>query len=298
MSAAVVCARAMVRDLYEPREGAMVTARALGGLGLLAIASPLVGGLLVAAWGWRASVWGMAVVGTAVGLFIALRLPETAPMRRPDASRPAPLLRQIGSTLAHPAFRAWATLMGCSYAGLFTFLAGSGFVLIRVLGLGPSLAGAVMSTCALSYLAGTLLCRRWIPRLGLVGAVARGAGFTLAAALGLLALAVFEPRSVWALMLPVWLYGLGHGVHMPCGTAGAVGPFPRAAGLASALSGLAIAAAAFVAGLWLGHGLDGGLRPFALGMAGAALLTVTVAWTLVRRHGDAASGAARPLAPR
>ena len=40
MSAAVVCARAMVRDLYEPREGAMVMARALTGLGLVAIVSP------------------------------------------------------------------------------------------------------------------------------------------------------------------------------------------------------------------------------------------------------------------
>ena len=53
MSAAVVCARAMVRDLYEPHEGVMVLARALAGLGLVAVASPLVAGLLVSAWGWR-----------------------------------------------------------------------------------------------------------------------------------------------------------------------------------------------------------------------------------------------------
>jgi DHA1 family bicyclomycin/chloramphenicol resistance-like MFS transporter len=33
MAAAVVCGRAMVRDLYEPQEGGMVMARALTGLG-------------------------------------------------------------------------------------------------------------------------------------------------------------------------------------------------------------------------------------------------------------------------
>jgi DHA1 family bicyclomycin/chloramphenicol resistance-like MFS transporter len=36
MAAAVVCARAIVRDLYEPVEGAQVMALALSGLGLIA----------------------------------------------------------------------------------------------------------------------------------------------------------------------------------------------------------------------------------------------------------------------
>ena len=47
--------------------------------------------------------------------------------------------------------------------------------------------------------------------------------------------ALFPNPSVLAVMAPVWLYALGHGIHMPCGQTGAVGPFPRAAGRASAL---------------------------------------------------------------
>jgi DHA1 family bicyclomycin/chloramphenicol resistance-like MFS transporter len=53
-------------------------------------------------------------------------------------------------------------------------------------------------------------------------------------------------------MAPVWLYALGHGVHQPCGAGGAWGPFPHAAGVASALAGFVLAAAAFGIGLWLG----------------------------------------------
>jgi MFS transporter, DHA1 family, multidrug resistance protein len=49
MSAAVVCARAMVRDLYEPHEGAHVMSHALTGLGFIAVASPIAGGLLSSA---------------------------------------------------------------------------------------------------------------------------------------------------------------------------------------------------------------------------------------------------------
>ncbi len=286
MSAAVVCARAMVRDLYAPREGAMVMARALTGLGGLAIASPVIGGALVAGFGWRAAVVAMGVAGAALAVFIATRLPETARFRTPEATHLRPLTQQTRATLRHPAFRAWTALVACSYGGLFIFLAGSGFVLISVLGLAPGWAGLVMSSCSLAYISGTLLCRRWIPRLGLTGAVARGGWFTAAACLALLLLAATDARSVIAVMAPVWLYALGHGVHMPCGQAGAVGPFPRSAGLASALAGFGTAAVAFGAGLWLGQSLDGTVRPFALAMATAAGLTALVAWTLVQRDGN------------
>ena len=286
MSAAVVCARAMVRDLYEPREGAMVMARALTGLGLVAIVSPALGGLLVAAWGWRAAMVVMGLAGAALTVFIAVALPETAQHRRPEATQLRPLLRQIASTLGHPGFRAWTALVACSYGGLFIFLAGSGFVLIQVLGLAPSWAGLVMSSCSLSYMVGTLLCRRWIPRFGLVGAVRRGAWFTLAACAALITLAITDSRSLLAVMAPTWFYALGHGIHMPCGQVGSVAPFPKAAGLASALAGFVTAAGAFCIGLWLGRSLDGTVRPFALGMACAAAMTALVAWTLVRRDGE------------
>ena len=286
MSAAVVCARAMVRDLYEPHQGAMVMARALTGLGGIAIVSPVIGGLLVAGLGWRAAVGAMGVVGTLLGLFVALRLPETIRQRRPDATQLKPLLRQLGITLRHPGFRAWALLVSLSYCGIFIFLSGSGFVLIKVLGLGPRQAGAVMATCSITYIAGTLLCRRWIPLLGLAGAVGRAAGFSLAACVAFAVLAATDARSVWAVMLPVWLYALGHGVHQPCGQAGAAGPFPKAAGLASALAGFGTAVLAFATGLWLGQALDGTVRPFAIGMATAAGLAALVARTLVRWHGE------------
>jgi DHA1 family bicyclomycin/chloramphenicol resistance-like MFS transporter len=283
----VVCARAMVRDLYEPHEGALVMARALSGLGVIAIASPLSAGLLVGAFGWRAPLAAMAGVGVALWLFIAFRLPETIRRRDRQATRLKPLAAQIGRTLAHPGFRAWALLVCATYGGLFVFLAASGVALIGVLGLSPRSAGLVMSTMSLCYIGGTLFCRRWLPRHGLAGTVLRGSRFTAVALVGLLIVAWAEPRSVLALMLPCWAYGAGHGVHQPCGQAGAVGPFPHAAGLASAVAGCVLALGAFGIGLWLGQVLDGrSVRPLALGMAAGAAATLLVAWTLVRRHGD------------
>ena len=286
MSAVVVCGRAMVRDLYEPQQGAMVMARALTGLGLVAIASPIVGGLLVSHIGWRAAVAAMGVAGLLVTAVIALHVPESARALRRDATHLGPLLRQARTVLSHPGFRAWSLLVACSYGGIFVFLSASGFVLIRVLGLSVPLAGAVLATNSVAYISGTLLCRRWIPRLGLAGTSLRASRFTMAAVLALALLAITDDRHALSVMLPVWLFALGHGVNNPCGQTGSVAAFPHAAGLTAAMSGFFTAVVAFGLGLWLGHALDGTVRPFALAMLVCALASVLVNWTLVRRHGE------------
>lgn len=290
MSAAVVCARAMIRDLYLPREGAMVMARALGGLGLLAIASPLFGGLLVARFGWRAAPGAMAFVGALALAVVGWRLPETIRQPRPDATRWRPLFAQTRRIVAHPGFRAWAVLVSCAYGGLFIYLSASAFVLIRVLGLGPATAGALVSLVSVCYIGGTLIARRWIARCGLAGAVRRAAVFSATAGLLFLAEALLEWRHPAAVIAPMLVFALGHGVHQPCGQTGAVAPFPHAAGLASALAGFATAIVAFAVGLWLGVALDGGVRPFALGMSLFAGLTALVAAIWVQRAGEPAHG--------
>ena len=49
LAAPVVCARAVLRDLYEPVQGAQVMALALSGLGVIALIGPLAGGVAAAA---------------------------------------------------------------------------------------------------------------------------------------------------------------------------------------------------------------------------------------------------------
>ena len=292
LAAAVVCARAIVRDLYEPVEGAQVMALALSGLGVIALLGPLAGGFAAAALGWRGPLVLVTAVAALTLGFIAWRLPETLPRPDPNATRARPLLRRWAAIGQHRVFLAWALLVACTYGGLFTLLAASSFIYMDVLGLSPAAYGAAMALGSLSYLAGTLLCRRWIPRHGMAGSVARGAVFTLAAGLLFAGAAAAGVQALWAVLLPQCLYAFGHGIHQPCGQAGVVGPFPQAAGAASALAGLVLALVAFGIGLWLGVALDGTVRPLAYGLGFWALLTCAVAWTLVQRLPPAL-----PLAP-
>ncbi len=75
-------------------------------------------------------------------------------------------------------------------------------------------------------------------------------------------------------------------MHQPCGQAGAVGPFPHAAGVASALTGFLLAPVAVAVTLWLGRYLGAGSPPmYFAALATMAGVTSLVAWTLVRRHG-------------
>ena len=94
-------------------------------------------------------------------------------------------------------------------------------------------------------------------------------------------------QNGWAIMLPFYLFMLGHGIHQPCGQSGAVGPFPQAAGAASALNGFLMMAAAFAMGGWLGTHMDGTVFPLALGMWFWSVLIALSAWTLVQKTGDA-----------
>jgi MFS transporter, DHA1 family, multidrug resistance protein len=286
MSAAVVCARAMVRDLYEPHEGAHVMSHALTGLGFIAVASPIAGGLLSSAAGWRATMAALALFGTGLLAFIVLRVPETIRARNPAATRVAPFVAQLGRTLSHRGFQAWAALVCCSYGGLIVFLAGAPFVLMDGLGLNAWQCGLAMGTNSVAYIAGTFICRRLLPRFGLPGAVLRASGFTIVAGLLMLAVAATGAWSVWTVLVPQWIYALGHGVHQPCGQVGAVGPFPHAAGVASALAGFALAVVGFAVSTWLGWSLVAGApRPYFLAVAAFAAASALVATTLVRRHG-------------
>lgn len=286
LAASVVCARAMVRDLYEPREGAHVVTWALTGLGVLALGSPLLGGWLTGHVGWRAPLGAVATIALLTLAFVAWRVPETCVQRNAEALRPDALMRSLASVMRHPTFRAWAALVSATYGGLFLLLAGSSFVYIGVLGLTPWGYGLAMASASLSYMGATFYCRHLLARHGLAGAVRRGALFTLAGGFGMAALAWADQRELAGVLIAHWLYNFGHGIHQPCGQAGAVGPFPRSAGVASALAGFLLAVVAFFVGLWLGRSLDGSLRPLGLGLAFFALATAGIAWTLVQRHGE------------
>jgi MFS transporter, DHA1 family, multidrug resistance protein len=286
MAAAVTCGRSIVRDLYQPQDGARVMSKALSGLGVIAMLSPAVGGFVVQWFNWHVVLLVVSLFGAATLGFIAWRYEETVPMRNPQATQFGPLLRNWTLVLSNPTFRAWTLLSGFAYGGLFFLLAGSSFVFIDVLGTSRVGYGLIMFTNSGAYLCGTILCRRLLARHGLRGSVRIGAFFTLGGGLTMAALSLAGVHTVWAILLPQWVYAIGHGIHQPCGQAGAIGPFPEKAGTAASLSGFYMMLVAFCVGLFLGKAMNGTVYPMTLGIGLFSALLAATAWTLVQRHGD------------
>lgn len=282
LAASVVGARSMLRDWFAPAEGTRMMARALGGLGLIAMLSPPLGGLLAGWLGWRSTLLATGVIGALTLAVLVARIPESLAKPDPSALQPRRIVANWRSLLAHPSFRAYTLLTCLAYATLYTFLASSAFVFIDVLGLSRQHYGLVVGGGALVYFIGTLLCRRWLQRLSVPQTVRRGAWFSFAGALGMGLAAWVFPPSVPALLIPHVFVMLGHGVLQPCSQAGSVGPFPRQAGAAAALSGFAVALVAFALGGWLGLSLDGTVRPMALTMMVMGLGAALCGWTLVQ----------------
>ncbi|MFZ3082939.1 multidrug effflux MFS transporter [Rhodoferax ferrireducens] len=286
MGAGVMCARAIVRDLYTPLQGARVMSKGLSGLGVIACLSAPLGGLLAGWFSWRVALLALAVFGAVCLALIAWRFTETLAQKNLKALRPAALGRTWLAIVRNPTFVAFSALSAASYGGLFTFLAASSFVFIQVLGWRTSAYGLLMFSNSLAYLLGTFLCRYWLTRFGVRRAVALAGGLSLSGGslMGVMALAGLH--NGWALMLPQYLFMLGHGVHQPCSQSGAVGPFPQAAGAASALNGFLMMIAAFAMGGWLGTHMDGTVLPLALGVWFWSVLIALAAWTLVQRQGQ------------
>ena len=286
MGAAVMCARAIVRDLYTPVAGARAMSRGLTGLGVIACLSAPLGGLLSDLFGWRVALLATAVFGAVALAVVALRFKESAVHRNPRALQPGTLVRTWWAILRHPTFVAFALLSTASYGGLFTFLAASSFVFIGVLGLSKTEYGLAMFSTALVYVLGTIWCRRLLPRFGVRRSVSIAAGLTLGGGLLMGALAWAGLHTVWALLLPFYLFMFAHGVHQPCSQSGAVVPFPHAAGAASALSGFLMMIAAFAMGGWLGNHMDGTVYPLAYGVCFWSVCIAATAWTVVQKHGE------------
>ncbi len=285
MGAAVMCARAIVRDLYTPVQGASVMSKGLSGLGVIACLSAPLGGVLTAWFNWHAALLALSVFGAGTLVLIALRFEETVPHKNPQALQLGNLAHTWFGIVRNPTFLAFTALTVAAYSGLFTFLAASSFVFIRVLGFSTTQYGLVMFSNSLVYVLGTFLCRRLLLRFGVRRAVAIAGALTLTGGttMGLLALAGVQ--SAWAIMLPFGLFILAHGIHNPCGQSGAVGPFPQAAGAASALNGFIAMLSAFATGQWLGAHMDGTAAPLIHGVWFWSSLVALSAWTLVARYG-------------
>ncbi|SFW99912.1 Bcr/CflA family efflux MFS transporter [Marinospirillum alkaliphilum] len=282
MGASIMCARALVRDLFDdPVAGARLMSQGLTGLGVLACISTPIGGLLTDLFGWRMALMFLALAGVALLVLLAWRLEETLKAPSLDALKPAYLVQTWRSILGNRVFWGFALLQAGTYAGLFVFLVSSSFVFIRLLGVSPTVYGLLMFSMSIAFILGTMLCRRLLRHYSVPRTVAVGGTLSLLGGSLLAVLSLLGVQSLLAIMLPVYLFIMAHGINQPCSQSGVMGPFPRAAGAASAWSSFIMVLVTFVIGHWLGQFMGDSVYPMTLGMWFCGIFIALVAWVLV-----------------
>jgi DHA1 family bicyclomycin/chloramphenicol resistance-like MFS transporter len=285
----LVGARGFVRDLYPPTEGARMIAGAATLMSLAPLIGPLVGAALYEQFGWRSSFAALATFSFVLACFAIAKLKETNTRRNPDALRIAPMLGTYAAVSKSAAFRAYTLSAAATYGGLFAFLSGSSFVFIDVLGQTPIGFALWFSAMVVGYLIGTLICRWLLAAHGIQRTVYAGATIQTAAGLTMAALALTGMHVPAAIGVPMFFFGLSHGVIQPPVQSGPVAPFAHAAGAASALLGFTMMVVATAVGIWIGASYNGSVYPLTLTICACGLVSAAIAFTLVRRNGDIAA---------
>jgi len=170
------------------------------------------------------------------------------------------------------------------FSGQFAFISGSSFVLISGLGVSPDVYGFCFGAVAVGIMAGSFTTSRLTGRVGGDRLIMLGTALGAGAGLAMAALAWSGVRSVPAVIAPMFFFALGLGLANPNAVAGAVGPYPRMAGLAAAILGVIQMTGSALYGIGVGHVSDGTAVSMATAIASAGV-TAFVAFALLRRSG-------------
>ena len=282
--AAPAVARAVIRDIYGPERSGQVLSYIMAAFGIIAVANPVVGGVLTDWFGWRAVFVYMTAYGTAILVLVWYRLAETRPAGEADGSGIRRLLRNYGVMLTDRRFVVITVCTCCIHAAMFGWLAGCVLVFIDSWGATPTLAGTYISVSLGGFILGSMVAGRISNRLGSTRLIEAGNLVCLSSAAIALVPAYAGVQSAPAIIAPVIAFMFGVGFVIPPASAAAIAPFPSMAGAASSFLGFSQISASSTVILISGYLYDGTMRPVALVMTVLAGLGLSVFFLGMRRR--------------
>jgi DHA1 family bicyclomycin/chloramphenicol resistance-like MFS transporter len=289
-AAAVVVARAVVRDLYDGAAAARAFASLMLVMGAAPIFAPVLGAQLLRVTSWRGVFVVLAVAGVALLAATSSKLPETLPPDCRIGGGLRPTLRIFAMLLRDRRFVLPTLAGGAGFAAMFAYISGSSYVLQDVHGLSAQEFSAVFGLnatvlIALSQVSARVVGRTGPRRLLLIGTATQVVGGVL-----LVVAAAAGYGLPFVLLGLVLVVGAG-GFNYPNATALALEHHGRTAGAASALLGVLQYVLGAVAAPLTGLGGSRTAMPMSVTMLCAAIIALTCA--LASARGTSAAGADR-----
>jgi len=279
--AGIALSRAIVRDLYDRDRAASMIGYVTMGTAVAPMMAPTIGGVLEAAFDWRAGFVFLTLFGMGAWWATYRHLHETAP-RIGETTSATALMKDYATLLRSRLFWGYALTASGTAAAFFAFVGGGAYVVIDLMGKTPVEYGMYFALVTLGYMLGnygsgrlaTRLGPRRMMHLGLIVAVS--AACVMA---GLYAAGILHPLAIF---LPMLLLAIGNGLTLPSCIAGAVSVRPDIAGAAAGLSGsLQMGVGAVVATL-VGLQLQGSAWPLIAALVACTVFSFLTLRMLVR----------------
>jgi MFS transporter, DHA1 family, multidrug resistance protein len=279
----IVLARAIVRDLFEGPRAGREMARMASFMGVVPMIAPVLGGVIETTVGWRASFGAIMVAGGLLVLMVLLLLPETLREKQDQPISARSILQSFGIVLRNPGYRVDVGMNALAYAGIFSYISASSFILQGVFGLSPLLYGFAFAFPVFGFISGTLLAQGLMRRLGMRQTVGVGVGLMIVAAAIMMVSIGTGFGGALGLVLPFVVYFIGIGLVMPLTAASALSPFAERAGAASSLMGLVQMGFAALAGGLLGMTLGTSALPLPIAICCISVALAALYWFGKRR---------------
>ena len=274
-AAGMVIPRAVVRDLADGHEAAVLMSRLMLVMGAAPILAPTIGGAVLVFADWRWIFWILTAYGAGCFTLVCLALPDTLPPERRTRLSLGEQLDRFAHILRDRGFIAHAALGGCATFAFFAYLGGSSPVFIDGFGWTPFGFALLFGSCALGLVSAAQLNARILPRFGLSRILQVVVHVDLVAMAVLAGLAFAGVHRFAAVFVPLFVFVSCQGFVNPNATVGALSRHGAHAGSASALMGMGQFLLGAVSGLLVGLLTDGKAR----GMA--ALMLVRAAGMVI-----------------
>src|SRR5215212_709133 len=292
--AGMVISRSVVRDLFDEHESARIYSFLMLVMGIAPITAPLLGGQLLALFGWRAIFWLLGGFGLICLLMVAFGLPESLPVKRRNRAGVRQALGVYVQLLADRRFLGYALAGGFLMAGMFAYISGSPFVVIELYGVSPQQYGWIFGSNALGLIIASQLNRWLLARYSGDAILSATLSVAAAASVVLALVAAFGLGGLIGLLLPLFICIASVGLVGPNTAAAAMAPYGRMAGSASALLGTLQFVVGAVSGIVVGVLYNGTALPMAGTISAccvAALVIFQVLAIRPQRRAIAASAA-------
>ncbi|MFJ4779093.1 multidrug effflux MFS transporter [Streptomyces sp. NPDC088762] len=284
-AAAIVIARAVVRDLYDGVEMAKFFSTLMLISGTAPIIAPLIGGQVLRFADWRGVFVILTAIGTALTLMVWRGLGETLPPERRHTGGLGSTLRTMRGLLGDRVFAGYTLAGGFAFAVLFSYISASPFVVQEIYGASPQAFSLLFGVNSVGLIAvGQINGKLLVGRVSLDKALAVGLGVIALASVSLLLMStgVFGEVGLAPVAAALFVLMSAMGLVLPNTNAQALMRTPHAAGSASALLGTSSFLIGAVASPLVGIAGEATAVPMALVQVTCAALSATCFLTMCR----------------